>query len=1082
MEIINNTTKTLRDDLKNELKRGSKLSIAAACFSIYAFQELKQELLGIDELRFIFTSPTFTTEKVKKEKREFYIPRLNRERSLYGTEFEVKLRNELTQKAIAKECAEWIKNKVTFKSNTSDKSIQGQIVVDGIGYTPINNFTTVELGCEKGNIINTSIVKDESLAKVLLNDFNDIWNDGKVLQEVTDEVIENITAAYNENAPDFIYFVTLYNIFNEFLEDISEDVLPNEATGFKDSKIWSMLYNFQRDAALAIINKLEKYNGCILADSVGLGKTFTALAVIKYYENRNKTVLVLCPKKLANNWNTYKDNYINNPIASDRLRYDVLYHTDLNRTSGRSNGLDLDRLNWGSYDLVVIDESHNFRNGGKIVENPDENDKENRYVKLLKKVIRAGVKTKVLMLSATPVNNRFNDLKNQLALAYEGHTDYVDEKLNTTHSLDEIFRNAQRAFNMWSDFELKDRTTERLLKMLDFDFFEVLDSVTIARSRKHIQKYYDTSDIGTFPKRRTPISLSPKLTDIRTAINYNEIFEQLMLLTLSIYTPTHFIQESKKEKYAEMYGDNKVNIGFTQANREQGIRRLTAINLMKRMESSVYSFKLTLTRIKDLIESTINTIENYNKSVSQELELTDITNIEEFDDDDRNNDELFSFGKKMRINLADMDYISWKASLERDKEVLDLLTIMIEDITPEHDSKLQELYYVIDEKISHPINDGNKKIIIFTAFSDTAYYLYDNICDYVKQKYGLNTALVTGSVEGRTNAALKNKDLNSVLTCFSPISKGRDLFENLPKVDIDLLIATDCISEGQNLQDCDYLINYDIHWNPVRIIQRFGRIDRIGSKNKEIQLVNFWPDVSLDDYINLKAKVETRMKIVNMTATGDDNILSEEEKTDLEYRKTQLMRLKNEVVDMEDMTTGISIVDLGLNEFRMDLLEYIKTHPDIDNSPFGLHAVVSANENAQPGVIYVLKNRSDSVNIDNRNRLHPFYMVYIGDDGNVICDHLSPKQMLDIMRHICKGRTEPIPEAYRPFNKETRDGRNMKKYSELLGDAISSIIEVKEESDIDSFLGGEQVSFLSNEIKGLDDFELICFLVIRSEG
>lgn len=1079
MEIINNTTKTLRDDLKNELKRGSKLSIAAACFSIYAFQELKQELLGIDELRFIFTSPTFTTEKVKKEKREFYIPRLNRERSLYGTEFEVKLRNELTQKAIAKECAEWIKNKVTFKSNTSDKSIQGQIVVDEIGYTPINNFTTVELGCEKGNVINTSIVKDESLAKVLLNDFNDIWNDGKVLQEVTDEVIENITAAYNENAPDFIYFVTLYNIFNEFLEDISEDVLPNEATGFKDSKIWSMLYNFQRDAALAIINKLEKYNGCILADSVGLGKTFTALAVIKYYENRNKTVLVLCPKKLANNWNTYKDNYINNPIASDRLRYDVLYHTDLNRTSGRSNGLDLDRLNWGSYDLVVIDESHNFRNGGKIVENPDENDKENRYVKLLKKVIRAGVKTKVLMLSATPVNNRFNDLKNQLALAYEGHTDYVDEKLNTTHSLDEIFRNAQRAFNMWSDFELKDRTTERLLKMLDFDFFEVLDSVTIARSRKHIQKYYDTSDIGTFPKRRTPISLSPKLTDLRTAINYNEIFEQLMLLTLSIYTPTHFIQESKKEKYAEMYGDNKVNVGFTQANREQGIRRLTAINLMKRMESSVYSFKLTLTRIKDLIESTINTIENYNKSVSQELELTDITNIEEFDDDDRNNDELFSFGKKMRINLADMDYISWKASLERDKEVLDLLTIMIEDITPEHDSKLQELYHVIDEKISHPINDGNKKIIIFTAFSDTAYYLYDNICDYIKQKYGLNTALVTGSVEGRTNAPLKNKDLNSVLTCFSPISKGRDLFENLPKVDIDLLIATDCISEGQNLQDCDYLINYDIHWNPVRIIQRFGRIDRIGSKNKEIQLVNFWPDVSLDDYINLKAKVETRMKIVNMTATGDDNILSEEEKTDLEYRKTQLMRLKNEVVDMEDMTTGISIVDLGLNEFRMDLLEYIKTHPDIDNSPFDLHAVVSANENAQPGVIYVLKNRSDSVNIDNRNRLHPFYMVYIGDDGNVICDHLSPKQMLDIMRHICKGRTEPIPEAYRPFNKETRDGRNMKKYSELLGDAISSIIEVKEESDIDSFLGGEQVSFLSNEIKGLDDFELICFLVIR---
>lgn len=446
MKLINNVTETLKDDLSVEIHEGSKLSIASACFSIYAFQELKKQLTSIDELRFIFTAPTFVTEKAKKEKREFYIPRLNRERNLYGTEFEIKLRNELTQKAIAKECADWIKEKVTFKSNISDKTIQGQLVVDSVGYTPINNFTTVELGCEKGNVISTTIVKDQSLAQTLIRDFDEIWNDKKVLQEVTDEVIDSITAAYNENSPDFIYFVTLYNIFNEFLEDISEDELPNEATGFKDSKIWSMLYNFQKDAALAIINKLEKYNGCILADSVGLGKTFTALAVIKYYESKNKSVLVLCPKKLANNWNTYKDNYINNPIASDRLGYDVLYHTDLNRTHGQSNGLDLDRINWGNYGLVVIDESHNFRNGGKIVENPDEETKDNRYVTLMKKVIRAGIKTKVLMLSATPVNNRFNDLKNQLALAYEGHTDFIDEKLNINRSIDDIFKNAQRAF------------------------------------------------------------------------------------------------------------------------------------------------------------------------------------------------------------------------------------------------------------------------------------------------------------------------------------------------------------------------------------------------------------------------------------------------------------------------------------------------------------------------------------------------------------------------------------------------------------------------------------------------------------
>ncbi len=1078
MELINNTSKTLRDDLAIEIKKGSKLSIAAACFSIYAFQELKKELQGIDELRFIFTSPTFITEKAKKERREFYIPRLTRERSLYGTEFEVKLRNELTQKAIAKECAEWIRQKVTFKSNVTQENMMGFINLDDKNYMPINGFTTVDLGCERGNNAYNMVQKTETpFSTAYIELFESLWNDTVKMQEVTDEVIENITTAYNENSPDFIYFVTLYNIFNEFLEDVSEDNLPNEATGFKESKIWSMLYNFQKDAVLAIISKLEKYNGCILADSVGLGKTFTALAVIKYYENRNKSVLVLCPKKLTNNWNTYKDNYVNNPIAADRLRYDVLYHTDLNRTHGKSNGLDLDRLNWSNYDLVVIDESHNFRNGGKL--SGEDNEKENRYLKLLNKVIRKGVKTKVLMLSATPVNNRFNDLKNQLALAYEGNTDLIDDKLNTTRSIDDIFKSAQRAFNTWSKWEPADRTTENLLSMLDFDFFEVLDSVTIARSRKHIQKYYDTSEIGTFPTRLKPISLRPPLTNLKEAINYNQIFEQLMHLSLTIYTPTHFILPSKIEKYAELYEDNKVNIGFTQANREQGIRRLTAINLMKRMESSVYSFNLTLKRILELIDSTIHSIDTYDRTSTVKLELTDISNIDEFDSEDQNGEELFTFGKKVKIEIGDMDYKSWRDSLAKDRDVLELLTLMVGDITPEYDSKLQELFRVIKNKLEHPINDGNKKIIIFTAFADTAGYLYDNVSKFVKDNFRLNTAMVSGSVEGRTTVPKLRSDLNTVLTCFSPISKDKHLLMPNDKTEIDLLIATDCISEGQNLQDCDYLINYDIHWNPVRIIQRFGRIDRIGSKNTYIQLVNFWPDVTLDEYIDLKAKVETRMKIVDMTATGDDNLLSEEEKTDLEYRKAQLKRLQEEVVDIEDMSSGISIMDLGLNEFRLDLLEYIKYHPEIDKTPFGLHSVAAASEDTPAGVIYVLKNRSNSVNIDNQNRLHPFYMVYISNEGEVICDHLSPKQMLDKMRFLCKGKTEPIPELYRQFNKETRDGRNMSEFSDLLSDAISSIIEVKEESDIDSFLGGSQVSFLSSQITGLDDFELICFLVIK---
>ena len=1080
MELIDNTSKTLRDDLAVEIKRGSKLSIAAACFSIYAFQELKKELQDIDELRFIFTSPAFIKEKTRKEKREFYIPRINRERSLYGTEYEIKLRNEMTQKAIARECADWIRQKVTFKSNITSENMMGFINLDDKNYMPVNGFTTIDLGCERGNNAYNVVQKTEApFAQTYLDIFENLWNDQRKLQEVTDEVIDNITVAYNENAPDFIYFVTLYNIFNEFLEDISEDVLPNEATGFKDSKIWNLLYNFQKDAVLAIINKLEKYNGCILADSVGLGKTFTALAVIKYYENRNKSVLVLCPKKLTNNWNTYKDNYVNNPIAADRLRYDVLYHTDLNRTHGTSNGLDLGRLNWGNYDLVVIDESHNFRNGGKVVENPEEDEKENRYVKLLKKVIRAGVRTKVLMISATPVNNKFLDLKNQLALAYEGNAELIDEKLNTTRTIDEIFKNAQRAFTAWSKWEPEDRTTENLLSMLDFDFFEVLDSVTIARSRKHIQKYYDTSDIGTFPIRLKPISLRPHLTDLESAINYNEIFEQLMLLNLTIYTPSHYILSSKMDKYSELFNDNKVNVGFTQANREQGIRRLTAINLMKRMESSVYSFNLTLTRIKDLILSTIETIDNYGRSSAAPLDFTDISDIDEFDSEDQNSDDLFSFGRKVKIELADMDYVSWRESLLKDADVLELLTAMVADITPEHDSKLQKLFDVIRNKLACPFNEGNKKVIIFTAFADTAKYLYDNVSVFVKSNYGLHTAMISGTVEGKTTVPALRCDLNTVLTCFSPISKDKHLLMPNDNTEIDFLIATDCISEGQNLQDCDYLINYDIHWNPVRIIQRFGRIDRIGSRNKYIQLVNFWPDVSLDDYINLKAKVETRMKIVDITATGDDNLLSGEEKTDLEYRKAQLKRLRDEVVDIEDMTSGISIMDLGLNEFRLDLLEYIKHNDNLDKTPFGLHAVVPANEEMPAGVIFVLKNREGSVNINNQNRLHPFYMVYISNAGEVVCDHLSPKEMLDKMRYLCRGEKEPINDLCRQFNKETKDGRDMRELSALLGKTIASIIEVKEENDMDSFLGGRQVSFIDTAIKGLDDFELICFLVVK---
>lgn len=810
---FDNITRRVIDDLKTTLQRGSKVSMAAASFSIYAFEALQKELEKIDELRFIFTSPTFNKERSKKQKREFYIPKLNRERTLYGSDFEIKLRNNLTQRAIAKECADWIRQKVRFKTNVSQMNMQGFLnVKNGEGlftYMPFNEFTTTELGCERGNNIFQLIQRMPSpISDAYLKNFNDFWQDKENFTDVTDAIIENIENVYRENAPDFIYFVTLYNIFNEFLSDISEDVLPNEATGFKSSQVWNKLYNFQKDAALAIINKLETYNGCILADSVGLGKTFTALSVIKYYENRNKSVLVLCPKKLYDNWNTYKSNYRNNPLEKDRLRYDVLFHTDLSRDHGTSNGIDLALLNWGNYDLIVIDESHNFRNGGKVTtDEEDENPRENRYLRLMNRVIRAGVKTKVLMLSATPVNNRFNDLKNQLQLAYEGEQSLINDKLDVDRPIEDIFRSAQAQYNIWAHLEdPKERTAERLLDMLSFDFFQVLDAVTIARSRKHIEKYYDTADIGKFPTRLRPISKRPRLTDLDEAITYKDIASQLDELNLSVYAPSDYILPSMRSKYEIDKDDSGGHLGMS--GREKGLKKLMAINLLKRLESSVNSFRLTLERMKSQVDETLKAIDTFMET-RQDTRLSLQTLESMLDGDDSENDFLVG-GKKTRVSLADMDCRSWKRDLTADQYIIDLLLVMLRDITPEHDSKLQMIIENLREKFAHPINGDNKKVLIFTAFSDTAEYLYDNLAPAIKEKAGLHTGMVTGNGVASTIKGLR-ADFNSILTLFSPISKEAEKLLPNTKERIDVLIATDCISEGQNLQDCDYLINYDIH-------------------------------------------------------------------------------------------------------------------------------------------------------------------------------------------------------------------------------------------------------------------------------
>lgn len=1080
MHIFNNTTDKVGDDLKQTITQWSKIRLAAAIFSMYWFTALHKELSSIDTLHFLFTEPLFvSTDMPPKQQKFFELQSHQRQKSLSWSSLEINLKNKLTGKAIAKECRQRIEKKVRFKSSLSHGRVQPLLTISNKGqdtlYTGINEFSTAWLGYEKDNALLGHIIKTDEyhMTQQVIKQFDDLWNDKTVLKDVTDEVIAYISTLYQENAPEYIYYVILYNIFDEFLEDISDDELANEKTWFKESKIWSLLYDFQKDAVLWLINKLERHNGCILADSVWLWKTFSALWVIKYYQSRNKNILVLCPKKLGDNWLTFKSNYEDNPVSEDRFDYDVLYHTDLSREYGESNGLDLSRINRWNYDLVVIDESHNFRN------NNPRKDKVTRYQKLLNDVMRKWVKTKVLMLSATPVNNRFTDLKNQIALAYEWHTDHVDHKLDTSSSINTILAQAQKTFNERSELPPEERTWSTLLQKLtsQFDFFRLLDSVTIARSRKHIEKYYDMASIGRFPLRRKPHTQRSHLTDLTDVMDIHTLYEQLQKLSMSIYTPFDYILEGKKTFYDETY-DTKTgnNSSLKQTTREHSLQKLMRVNLLKRLESSVDSFRITLQKFIDKNKRTIGRISDFEHQANMWsasdlfLETTDTDDSEWLDDE-------FAIGDKIKINLIDMNTLWWKKDLEQDLQIAQHILHDMTAITPTHDAKLADLKTMIADKQRHPINPGNKKVLIFSAFADTANYLYDQLKDYNKTLW-LETWLVVGWTGNNQTTLPINKQFNNILIHFSPRSKKSQHHHNGEK-EIDILIATDCISEWQNLQDCDMLINYDIHRNPVRIIQRFGRIDRIWSTNKEIQLINFRPQLSLDEYINLKNRVENRMFMVDATATGEDNVLTNES-SDLVFRKQQLQKLQEEVVDIEDMDSWISIMDLWLNEFRMDLINYIKHHDQLDTVPFGMHTVCRQDSSKWivPWVIYVLKNIHNAININNTNQLHPFYLVYITHTGEIASHHLNVKHTLDLIRSMCKGNTEALADVCEIFNHETDDGKQMDHYSDLLNQAIQSIIHVSDESDIDSLFGGNVSESPTTTISWLQDFELISFIVI----
>ncbi|MCK9171703.1 MAG: SNF2-related protein [Treponema sp.] len=1089
MILDNKTNGKVVDVLKKYLHSGSRLSVISAYFSIYAFAELKEELSAVNSFRLILTNPAFAEKP--KESKEFYIEHAGqtarKEPDFTGSEYEIRLRNEMKQAAVAKECASWLRKKGEVKvfrheNLAQPRSISLECGEDSLNINGTVDFTPDGLGIVSSDRADSNVCMfGQEATQAFVRQFDLFWNNGDVATDIKDKLLERLEVLYKENPPEFMYFVTLYNVFYQYLGELSEDNILKSKTGIKDTLIWKKLYTFQKDGVIGAIDKIEKYNGCIIADSVGLGKTFEALAIIKYYQLRNDRVLVICPKRLRDNWTIYTMNDTRNLFAGDRFNYDVLNHTDLNRYTGTSGEINLATLNWSGYDLVVIDESHNFRNNNPV------KGKVTRYERLMNDIIKAGVPTKVLMLSATPVNSRMTDIKNQIAFITEGNNTAL-AKVGLPN-IDLILRKAQKSYNSWLKNPDDTRTTSTFVDMMDIDYFKLLDTLTIARSRKHIQKYYNMAEIGKFPERNKPVNCYPSIDTKDEFPLISEINRCIKHLTLGLYAPLSYVLPEKRAVYDSQY-DMELHDGtsiFKQADREQSLIGLIRVDLLKRMESSIYSFALTVERIVAATEKQIASIDTHEHDYDPDL------NIAEIDPDDTDLGDLL-LGKKIKVLLQDLDLIRFRQDLERDLEQLETMLSAARKVTPERDCKMLELKNRIKQKIEHPYNSGNRKILVFTAFADTANYLYDNLSRPLLE-HGLYSAVVSGSSCNRSTLRVSKEeaktirisDLNTVLTLFSPVSKeGHKIFPDM-KQEIDVIFATDCISEGQNLQDCDYLVNYDIHWNPVRIIQRFGRIDRIGSRNDCVQLVNFWPMKDLDEYINLCQRVQGRMVLLDVSATGEENIISEDdqkEMQDLAYRRRQLEELRDEVVDLEDVNGGISITDLTFNDFKTDLMGYLKDHrEELARAPSGMYAVASIddtdNGTVEPGVIFTLRQVRGVVQTREQNPLYPYYLLYVTQNGDVQLTYLHARQILAMYKKVCAGQNRVLPELVAQFDRETGNGHHMKAYSALLEKAISILKEKKQETGIKSLFSKGGTQLQKSGYAGSEDFELVSFLVLR---
>ncbi|MFA5187393.1 MAG: helicase-related protein [Patescibacteria group bacterium] len=1087
---------TAADFLRAKIAPDSRLSVVSAYFTIYAFDALKDNLAGIEHLDFLFGEPRFINalDPGRAEKKSFIIDPDG-----------LRLANCLEQKRVARECADWIRDKVAIRSVIQSKLLHGKMY--HIGHNGVedallgsSNFTVRGLGLgAAGNNIELNLEVDSNRDRRDLKAwFDEIWNDHEHVEDVKSEVLLYLAQLYRNNAPEFIYYKTLFHIFEDFLVDQAKGGLLDQNIKIVDTDVWKALFEFQRDGVKGAINKILKHNGCILADSVGLGKTFEALAVIKYFELKNERVLVLCPKKLRQNWTVYRNNDALNPFIRDRFRFDTLSHTDLSREIGMVGDIDLHTFNWNNFDLVVIDESHNFRNN-----TPGRHDEEgnlirkSRYQRLMEDIIRSGVKTKVLLLSATPVNNDLRDLRNQMYIITEGRDGVFKDTIGIA-SLKETLAVAQRTFTEWARKHSGGRKTADLLDKLNAAFFKLLDELTIARSRKHIQRYYKSNiaQLGGFPERCKPVSIFPEIDLQRRFLSYDKLNDEIEGYKLSLFNPARYVKQEHKPEYLRSGHDP-----FTQADREHFLIGMMKVNFLKRLESSVRSFAITMARTIAKIEAIERKIRNFQTMPDQNPEKNELELDLGAPGEDEEMESALLVGGKFKYRLEHLKLDAWLKDLQRDKEQLSLLHSAAKDVTLERDAKLKELRRLIERKVMEPstnkLGQPNRKVLVFTAFADTATYLFDAIRPWAQKELGVHIALVTGGGENHTTYG--KTDFNQILANFAPRSKNRGKIPSMPQdAEIDILIATDCISEGQNLQDCDYLINYDIHWNPVRIIQRFGRIDRIGSASHSVQLVNFWPTQNLEKYVNLKSRVEARMALVDIAATFEDNILKTEEleeliHEDLRYRDKQLLRLREEVLDLEDFSESVALNEFTLDDFRIELAKYIESNRKLlEDAPLGLYAVAPPNPEYQviaPGAIYCLRQKparrsaggGDSTSSETVNPLQPYYLVYVRRDGTVRFGFAQPKRILEILRLLCAGKTVPYEELCNLFDHETKNGSDMRAYSDLLQKAVDSIVATFRRRVAAGLQNGRDfvIPDRSEQAKDNSDFELVTWLVIK---